>query len=63
MTVEAKNYILDQIALLADQGLRVLAIARKSTADETLEHSDVDRTSIKKNLTFLGLAGLMTRLA
>ena len=58
MTVEVRDTILDQMSLLADQGLRVLAIARKFTSEEIYEHSDIDRTAIEQDLSLLGLAGL-----
>ena len=58
MTVHVKSRILDQMSILADQGLRVLAIARKFTSEEIHEHADHDRTSIEQDLTLLGLAGL-----
>jgi P-type Na+/K+ transporter len=58
MTVDLKKDILHRMSLLADQGLRVLAIARKSTTAEAYEHSDNDRTAIEQDLTLLGLAGL-----
>lgn len=58
ITTDTKEKILDQTSLLADQGLRVLAIARKFTSEEIHEHSEIDRDSIEKDLTLLGLAGL-----
>lgn len=58
MTSVVKESILDQMNMLAEQGLRVLAIARKSTSQEIKEHSTVDRAEIEKDLCLLGLAGL-----
>ena len=58
MTADLKKNILHRMSLLADQGLRVLAIARKSTTEQADEHSDIDRTALEQDLTLLGLAGL-----
>ena len=58
MTVKAKNDILEQTSLLAEQGLRVLAIARRFTSEEIHEHANIDRNSIEQDLSLLGLAGL-----
>ncbi|KAJ9651295.1 potassium/sodium eff [Neophaeococcomyces mojaviensis] len=58
MTPEMKDSILEQMNLLAEQGLRVLAIARRFTNQDVTEHSTIDRTHIEKDLTLLGLAGL-----
>ncbi|KAK5100960.1 potassium/sodium eff [Exophiala xenobiotica] len=58
MTDETKEIILEQMDMLAEQGLRVLAIARKSTPEEIKEHSTIDRAEIEKDLCLLGLAGL-----
>jgi P-type Na+/K+ transporter len=58
MTADLKKNIINRMSLLADQGLRVLAIARKFTTEEVYGHSDIDRTSIEQDLlTLLGLAG------
>ena len=46
------------MSLLAEQGLRVLAIARKFTDTDIQEHSSIDRSDVEKNLCLLGLAGL-----
>lgn len=48
LTPDTKNNNLDQMSLLAEQGLPVLAIARKFTSKEIYEHSDIDCTSIEK---------------
>ena len=58
MTAELKEKVLEQMDMLAEQGLRVLAIARKSTVKEIHEHSEIDRADIEKDLCLLGLAGL-----
>ncbi|EXJ56842.1 hypothetical protein A1O7_07186 [Cladophialophora yegresii CBS 114405] len=60
MTPALKESILDQMTFLAEQGLRVLAIARKFTDMEIKEHSDdmIDRSEVEKDLCLLGLAGL-----
>lgn len=58
MTPKLKDSILEQMDMLADQGLRVLGIARKSTNEEIYEHSDIDRADIENGLCLLGLAGL-----
>lgn len=56
---EVKGQILEQMTLLADQGLRVLAIARRSWTGEPInEKSEVPREDIEKDLTLLGLAGI-----
>lgn len=58
MTQENKDSILEQMNLLAEQGLRVLAIARKFTTQDIKEHSLIDRADVEKDLCLLGLAGL-----
>ena len=58
MTEGLKEKILDQMNLLADQGLRVLAIARRYSSQDVQEHSEIDRVDIEKDLCLLGLAGL-----
>ncbi|KIX01606.1 potassium/sodium efflux P-type ATPase, fungal-type [Rhinocladiella mackenziei CBS 650.93] len=58
MTPELKESILEQMTFLAEQGLRVLAIARKFTQMDIAEHSDIDRAEVEKDLCLLGLAGL-----
>jgi len=58
MTAELRESILDQMTFLAEQGLRVLAVARKFTDQDIEEHSDVDRAEVEKDLCLLGLAGL-----
>jgi magnesium-transporting ATPase (P-type) len=58
MTPELKESILEQMTFLAEQGLRVLAIARKFTSVEIAEHGDIERGEVEKDLALLGLAGL-----
>jgi P-type Na+/K+ transporter len=58
MTDELKGVILGQLNLLANQGLRVLAVARKYSTEEIHEHSEIDRAEIEKDLCLLGLAGI-----
>jgi P-type Na+/K+ transporter len=58
MNDEIKNSIQEQMNLFADQGLRVLAIARKEWDVEIDEKSEIPRDYIEKDLTLLGLAGL-----
>lgn len=58
MTAARKESIEEQMCLFAEQGLRVLAIARKFTNQEIQEHSFVDRADVEKDLWLLGLAGL-----
>lgn len=58
MTPEMKEDVTEQMNLLAEQGLRVLAIARRFTAEEIPEHSTIERGEVEKDLCLLGLAGL-----
>ena len=58
MTDDLKEKILEQMNQLADQGLRVLAIARKFSNQDIHEHSGIERLEIEKDLCLLGLAGL-----
>ncbi len=58
MTDEMREAVTEQMGLLADQGLRVLAVARKSWPGEVHEHSNIPREEIESGLTLLGLAGL-----
>ena len=58
MTPEIKEGILNQMIFLAEQGLRVLAIARKFTDMEIAEHSSIERGEVENDLCLLGLAGL-----
>lgn len=56
MTTELKAYLEEQMGLLAGQGLRVLAIARKRWDQKV--YSETPREDIEKDLTLLGMAGL-----
>jgi magnesium-transporting ATPase (P-type) len=58
MTPETKEKILDQMGFLAEQGLRVLAIAQKPGPNNYDHHMEIPRTEIESDLTLLGLAGL-----
>ncbi|KAI9800641.1 MAG: hypothetical protein M1825_003963 [Sarcosagium campestre] len=58
ITAALKDRVLDRMNALADQGLRVLAIARGSNVDHVDQHSDTNREDVEKDLTLLGLAGL-----
>ncbi|MCJ1284007.1 Na+ ATPase [Xylographa opegraphella] len=58
ITAARKESIEEQMSLLAEQGLRVLAIARKFTDQDIHEHSSIDRSDVEKDLCLLGLAGL-----
>jgi Na+-exporting ATPase len=57
MTDAVKESIYEQMSLLADQGLRVLALAAK-TWEGPFPQKDVPRDQIESNLTLLGLCGL-----
>jgi len=56
MTKEVKKELEDQMSFLADQGLRVLAVARKTW--DSKNTTDVPREEVEKDLTLLGMAGL-----
>lgn len=58
MTETTQAVVLEQMTLLADQGLRVMAIARRTSNDPNVTASDVSRITIEDDLTLLGLAGL-----
>ncbi|EEP75745.1 potassium/sodium efflux P-type ATPase [Uncinocarpus reesii 1704] len=53
-----KERILDQMNFLAEQGLRVLAIAKKAGPDHFEPHTEIPRDQVESDLTLLGLAGL-----
>ncbi|KAI1627518.1 Na+-exporting ATPase [Exophiala viscosa] len=55
MTPDLKESILEQMNFLAEEGLRVLAIAHKSTS---AENPHLDRSEVEQDLCLLGLAGL-----
>ncbi|KAK2788041.1 Na+ ATPase [Emmonsiellopsis sp. PD_33] len=58
MTPETKEKILEQMDFLAEQGLRVLAIAKKAGPADFDPHANIPREDIESDLTLLGLAGL-----
>ncbi|KAL8825634.1 MAG: hypothetical protein Q9170_007715, partial [Blastenia crenularia] len=55
ITPELKAEVLAQMDLLAEQGLRVMAIAQRQIDSQS---TDPPREEIEKNLTLLGLAGI-----
>lgn len=57
LTDERRSDVLEQMNILADQGLRVLGVARK-TLPTNSDFSDTARESVEKDLTLVGLAGL-----
>jgi magnesium-transporting ATPase (P-type) len=57
MTEAVKESIYEQMTLLADQGLRVLALATK-TWDGEFSENNVPRDKVESGLTLLGLTGL-----
>lgn len=61
VTHKTKSEVLSQMTLLADQGLRVMAIARRfapSGFHSSPPNNEVSREAVEKDLTLLGLAGL-----
>lgn len=59
LTDEGKKQVLDQMALLADQGLRVLAVAQRTATRDLMQSTeDVPREEVEQDLVLLGLAGL-----
>lgn len=58
MTAEIKDQVLSQMSMLADQGLRVLAIAQRTSTEAVQRDSEVPRDEIEKGLVLLGLVGL-----
>ena len=59
MTQEQKDLVLKQMTTLADQGLRVMAIARRAIDDfPTKSTVEYPRERAEESLTLLGLAGL-----
>ncbi len=57
VTEKKTQDVLNQMTTLADQGLRVMAIARR-VFDGYVPGSDLPRAEVESNLTLLGLAGL-----
>ncbi|KAK8238261.1 P-type Na+-ATPase [Phyllosticta capitalensis] len=58
MSEEVQESINEQMTLLADQGLRVLAIARRKWTGKISGHEEIAREEIEKDLTLLGLVGI-----
>lgn len=58
MTPDLKESILEQMSFLAEDGLRVLAIAQRSTGADHAENPHLDRSEVEKDLCLVGLAGL-----
>ncbi|EED24481.1 sarcoplasmic/endoplasmic reticulum calcium ATPase, putative [Talaromyces stipitatus ATCC 10500] len=58
MTPEMKNNILEQMKSLADQGLRVLAIAQRPVPAGYKTGDKLPRDGVESELNLLGLAGL-----
>ncbi|KAI9792849.1 MAG: Na+ ATPase [Piccolia ochrophora] len=58
MTDQIMEKIYAQMNALADQGLRVLAIASASRKDHVDKNSEIPREEIERDLTLLGLVGL-----
>ena len=58
MTEAVKADVLEQMSLLGEQGLRVLAIARRTLGERIPQNASQDRTAVEKDLCLLGLAGL-----
>ncbi|CUS14038.1 unnamed protein product [Tuber aestivum] len=58
MTEEMKQEITRQMTTLADQGLRVLAIARRTIDRPPEDWNEFPRDEVEENLVLMGLAGL-----
>ncbi len=58
VTTAVKEEVLAQMNLLAEQGLRVMAIAQRQYTSSIDVHAPPPRDEIEKGLTLLGLAGL-----
>lgn len=58
MTNELKEEVTQQMSLLADQGLRVLAIARRTVESPPNDWTNFPRDQVEQDLTLVGLAGL-----
>lgn len=57
LSEQKKREVLQQVATFANQGLRVIAVARRPLHDYPTG-SDLPRKDVEKDLTLLGLAGL-----
>lgn len=58
MNDKMKSDVLEKMTALANQGLRVMAIAMRKMSTEANFNSQDSREAIEKDLTLLGLAGL-----
>ncbi|KAK7525594.1 P-type Na+-ATPase [Phyllosticta citriasiana] len=58
MDDQVQESINEQMTLLADQGLRVLAVARRTWSGSMATQTEVNREEIEKDLTLLGLIGI-----
>lgn len=58
MTPQLKEKILEQMGFLAEQGLRVLAIAQRPAPSGYQPGQGIPREQVERDLTLLGLAGL-----
>ncbi|KAL8760100.1 MAG: hypothetical protein Q9184_003421 [Pyrenodesmia sp. 2 TL-2023] len=58
LTPATREEVLARMNLLADQGLRVMAIAQRQYTSSIDIHAPTPREEIEKDLTLLGLAGL-----
>jgi P-type Na+/K+ transporter len=58
MTEDCKAGVLQQMNALADQGLRVLAIARRKSTEEVANWAEFPREAVENKLSLIGLAGL-----
>ncbi|KAL8704854.1 MAG: hypothetical protein Q9201_002013 [Fulgogasparrea decipioides] len=58
ITPEVKDEVFAQMNMLAEQGLRVMAIAQRHYSGQAGTSSDLPREEVENDLTLLGLAGL-----
>lgn len=59
LTSEDHKYIFEQVDSLAEQGLRVLAFAKKTLPkDDTTDWDHTERQDVEHSLNFLGLVGI-----
>ncbi|KAA8906845.1 hypothetical protein TRICI_005084 [Trichomonascus ciferrii] len=57
-TSEDHKYIFEKVDSLAEQGLRVLAFAKKTLDDDKTDWNNTEREDVEHSLTFLGLVGI-----
>ncbi len=62
MTAEIKDQVLSQMSMLADQGLRVLAIAQRTSTEAVQRTLKFHETRLKRALSSLVLLVSTTRL-